>query len=167
MGYAKAYPEALGISDFTSSVVGRETARLQCVKPGWWHPENSCPAGSPRAPGNPAQSPLSPGQGDCTYASCDCAEFYKQALFLAIGAAPEDGINNPHMWFSPYMPTNKVDAMNMFSTEFKQMIANPRYSQLTRPISGNYTRTPTLNAGVYLGTFGTTISIFFWIFHEI
>ena len=146
MGYAKAHPKALGMSDFTSSVVGRETARLQCVKPGWWHPENTCPANSPRTPGDPAASPLGPGDGDCTDPDCDIAEFYKQALFLMIGASPRDNPKNAYMWFSDYMPQTQAGAKGMLSAEFKQMIADPRYHQLTAPITGVYTNTKPFGA---------------------
>lgn len=117
LGYAMVYPTKFGMEDHTSSVVARETARLQCVSPGWWHEENKCPADSPRSAGkikleklilhikqsqnnmfsiifyshfcfsfgkgNPAPSPLSASQnGDCSYASCDIAEFYKMALYI-------------------------------------------------------------------------------------
>ena len=141
-GFAKVYPEYLGLDDFTSSVACREAARLQCVSPGWWHPENECPVDSPRDPGNPARSPLEPGDGDCTDASCDCAEFYKQALFLAVGASQFDDTNNDdaNMWLSDYMPTTQKEALEMLSTEFKEMITNPSLHQLSAPISGEYDR---------------------------
>ena len=46
-------------------------------------------------------------------------------MFLTIGSTPEDDINNPDMWFSPYMPRNKVNAMNMFSDphEWSQILS--------------------------------------------
>lgn len=58
VGYDKAYPSVFGIQDHTSSIVAQEKSSLQCVQPGWWHPENTCPSGAPFVPGNPAQSPL-------------------------------------------------------------------------------------------------------------
>lgn len=45
-------------------------ARLECLNPGWWHPENSCPD----PPGTHEEPPLS---GGCNYPSCDCVEFYQ------------------------------------------------------------------------------------------
>ena len=45
-GYANLWPETFGWNsedDYSSSSVCREVARLQCVKPGWWHPGNKCP----------------------------------------------------------------------------------------------------------------------------
>eukprot|EP00756_Hemistasia_phaeocysticola_P002903 Hpha_TRINITY_DN11954_c0_g1::TRINITY_DN11954_c0_g1_i2::g.20416::m.20416 len=143
-GFAQVYPSDLGMIDFTSSVVARETARLQCVQPGWWHPENQCPSDSPRSPGNPAPSPLSAGsQGDCTDPSCDIAEFYKQALFVAIGMSPDDDVSMPSMWFSDYMPRTKAAALSMLSADFKAMINKPSLHQLTKPITGMYGATPT------------------------
>lgn len=44
-GWADVYPDVFGLDSFTSSVIFRETARLQCIKPGWWHPENKCEMG--------------------------------------------------------------------------------------------------------------------------
>ena len=85
-GWAYAFPSVFGYDSFSSSVVCRETARLQCVKPGWHHPENKCPDGAPFPPGFPASSPLQPTEwGDCTYTSCDCFEFYRQAAILYMG----------------------------------------------------------------------------------
>ena len=61
----------LTASDFSSTVCA-ETARLQCVSPGWVHPENKCPDGDEeRAPGDPAPSPV---RGGCNEPSCDCNE---------------------------------------------------------------------------------------------
>jgi len=137
-GYAVVYPEELGMSDFTSSVVGRETARLQCVKPGYFHPENVCPSDSPREPGNPASSPLRPGDGDCTYPDCDIAEFYKMALFLAIGMGEKNDPSGPMVWVSDYMPERKSEVLAMLSREFKDMIARPELHQLRSPITGEY-----------------------------
>ena len=42
-GWANVWPDEFGISDYTSSTVCKETAALQCVQPGWWHPNNKCP----------------------------------------------------------------------------------------------------------------------------
>ena len=47
-GFAEVFPKELGVDSYTSSVIGREAARLQCVQPGYFHPENTCPSDSPR-----------------------------------------------------------------------------------------------------------------------
>jgi len=134
-GYAVVYPDELGMNDFTSSVVSRETARLQCVEPGWFHHENECPSDSPRPPGDPASSPL---EGTCNEPSCDVAEFYKMALFLAIGMGPTNDPSGPIVWTSDYMPTAQDKVLEMLSDKFKDMIANPDLHQLTAPITGEY-----------------------------
>jgi len=141
-GYAVVYPEMLGLDDFTSSIIGRETARLQCVKPGWFHPENQCPPDSPRQPGNPASLPLS---GTCASPVCDISEFYKMALFLAIGMGKKNDPNGPLVWMSDYMPGRQSDIMAMLSDEFKEMIANPTLHQLRAPITGEYNVVPALS----------------------
>lgn len=131
-GLARAYPEALGLDDFTSSVACREAARLQCVQPGWWHPENKCPNGAPFSPGNPASSPLQPGDGDCTEANCDCAEYYRQAMTLNMGWDDLD------FWYSDYMPSSKQEFEEMSSSELLSMMADPKYNQPQSPLSGVY-----------------------------
>lgn len=131
-GLAKVYPEIFGMDSFDQSVVCRETARLQCVSPGWMHPENKCPDGAPFEPGNPASSPLEPGYGDCTYPSCDCAEFYRQALTLYM-----DWDTNG-VWYSPYMPSNRNDFMNMASAELLDVLSNPIYNQPQGPLPRTY-----------------------------
>jgi len=72
-GWAKAWPDKFGDSDFTSSTMCQEMASLQCVSPGWWHEENTCPSGAPFSAGSPASSPL---PGTCNEANCDCVEFF-------------------------------------------------------------------------------------------
>jgi hypothetical protein len=37
---AKVFPEQFHEEDFTTSVMCREMAKLQCLKPGWNHMEN-------------------------------------------------------------------------------------------------------------------------------
>jgi hypothetical protein len=91
---AKVYPESIGDSDFTSSVSCREMAKLQCLKPGWWHEENVCPNGNPDPSGVAPSSPLS---GTCNDAGCDCVEFFHQAVLGLIGQEPG--------WTSSNMPT--------------------------------------------------------------
>ena len=71
-GWAQAYPEKLRVSDF-GGFHGQQMALLQCVDPGWKHPDNICPDGLSRFPGLPAALPL---QGKCSSASCDVVEFF-------------------------------------------------------------------------------------------
>jgi len=59
----------LGVENW-DSIICSEMARLECLNPGWWHPENSCPD----PPGTHEEPPLS---GGCNYPSCDCVEFYQ------------------------------------------------------------------------------------------
>jgi len=131
-GWARAYPEVLGLDDFTSSVVCREAASLQCVQPGWWHPENKCPNGAPFLPGNPAASPLQRGDGDCTESNCDCSEYYRQAMTLYTGWDDLD------FWYSDYMPSSKQEFEQMSSSELLSMMADPKYNQPQSPLSGVY-----------------------------
>ena len=49
-GWAKAFPDALGVDDHKSSILGRECARLQCKSPGWHHDENTVSLYLPRVP---------------------------------------------------------------------------------------------------------------------
>lgn len=55
---AKVFPEQIGDKDFTSSISCREMAKLQCLKPGWWHLENECPNGNPDPSGKAPSSPI-------------------------------------------------------------------------------------------------------------
>jgi len=158
IGYANAYPEAFGMDDFTSSIVGRETAQLECVKPGWWHPENQCPADSPRKPGNPANTPL--GYGGCSEPNCDVAEFYKQALFVSIGMSQYDNNSMPEMWFSKYMPQTQDEMLKMLSPEFKNMIMSSKYHQVQKPITGNYDREPLETSGAQAGALALGVIFF-------
>jgi len=126
MGWAKAYPEALGVDGSWSSILAKECKRLACVEPGWSHPENKCPAPVPRKKGNPAHTPL---EGTCSDETCDCVEFYQQALLSAVGQKPG--------WESDLMPDTRQGLLRMLSEPFKKMIANPKYNQPTRPLSYN------------------------------
>lgn len=133
-GWADVYPDIFGYRSFEHSLICRETASHQCVSPGWWHPENKCPKGAPFHPGNPASSPLSPGYGDCTEPTCDCFEFYRQAITLYMG-----WYDLP-FWYSDYMPTTKSAFQAMASQELLNMMANPKYNQPQSPLSGVYTK---------------------------
>jgi len=133
MRWAKQFPKEFGLSSYTGSIVCRETARLQCVKPGWWHPENKCPAGAPFSPGNPASSPLSCKINDCcNYPDCDCVEFYRQAITLYMA-----WYDLPH-WYSNYMPRTNADFTAMASKELLAIMADPKYHQPQRPLNGLY-----------------------------
>jgi len=66
--------------DSFDSVACKEMASMECVEPGWWHEENTCPS-SPRKAGNPASVPLS---GTCVEANCDCVEWFHQYALLNI-----------------------------------------------------------------------------------
>eukprot|EP00594_Rhizosolenia_setigera_P009205 CAMPEP_0178962456 /NCGR_PEP_ID=MMETSP0789-20121207/14377_1 /TAXON_ID=3005 /ORGANISM="Rhizosolenia setigera, Strain CCMP 1694" /LENGTH=261 /DNA_ID=CAMNT_0020646613 /DNA_START=446 /DNA_END=1231 /DNA_ORIENTATION=+ len=141
-GWDEAHPDIFGRDSFTSSVICRETASHQCTEPGWWHPENQCPDGAPFEPGNPADSPLEPGYGDCTDPSCDCDEFFRQAATLYM-----DWTDLP-FWYSDYMPSTKEGLMDMVSDEFKDMLADPQYYLPQEPVIGEYTVTePSASSG--------------------
>ena len=122
VGWGQVYPDALSVDNFTTSIACREAARLQCVSPGWHHPENDCPSGAPFTAGNAPRSPL---QGTCETADCDCTEFFHQALLMSIGQRPG--------WFGTYMPETQKEMKSMLSTEFKDMIQNPTYGLPTAP----------------------------------
>jgi len=132
--WASSFPEIFGYKNFVDSLICRETAMHQCTKPGWWHPENKCPKGAPFSPGSPASSPLKPGDGDCTSASCDCFEFYRQAATLYMGW------DDLPFWYSDYMPSKKEAFMDMATDDFLEMMANPDYFQPQAPLSAVYTR---------------------------
>lgn len=133
-GWAASFPEIFGYDNFRDSLICRETARHQCVKPGWWHEENKCPVGAPFSPGNPAPSPLESGDGDCTEPSCDCFEFYRQAATLYMGW------NDLPFWYSSYMPRSKKAFLDMASSELLTMMADPLYHQPQTALSGVYTK---------------------------
>lgn len=134
-GYAVVYPDQLGMDDYTSSVVGRETDRLQCAEPGWIHPENTCPD-TPRDPDDPRISPL---EGTCNYPSCDIAEFYKMVLFLLIGMGEDDtDPDGPYLWLSESMPGTRAEVEAILTEEFLGMVADPSLHQLRVPLTGDY-----------------------------
>lgn len=109
---AKVFPDQMHEEDFTTSIACREAARLQCLTPGWHHPENTCPNGNPDPSGTAPSSPLA--TGSCTAANCDCVEFFNQAVLGLIGQAPG--------WRSDNMPTDVAGFESMLSTEFKTMV---------------------------------------------
>jgi len=130
--WATTWPDIFGFDSFTSSIVCRETARLQCCLPGWFHPENKCPGDGSGITSCPAESPLQPGDGDCTSPDCDCAEFYRQAVTLY---ADWTELN---FWYSPNMPSGRADFIDMSSQELMDVMADPQYNQIQAPLSESY-----------------------------
>jgi hypothetical protein len=53
-------------------------------------------------------------EGTCNEPSCDCVEFFNQAVKLYRGVVPG--------WFAAEMPTTQADATAMLSTEFKAAV---------------------------------------------
>ena len=114
-GYSSAYPEQFGVTNW-SSIIARETLLAQC---NWWqHPENDCPG--------------SPGliDGDCSYPDCDVVEFYHQVLVLRSGMVPG--------WFGIGFPNSKYELETLLSDEIKNIMDNPVYHQIGRPLSFQY-----------------------------
>ena len=118
-GYSKAYPEALGMTDFTS-IACREMAAAECVH--WQHVENVCPS-----PGTHTQPPL---KGTCNTADCDCVEWYQQVVMTLAG---QDAA-----WHSPLIPRDKEDLEATLSAEFLAMYHNSKYHQLQKRLSYCY-----------------------------
>lgn len=124
------FPEQVGWTDekdFTTSVSCREMARLQCLVPGWHHPENDCPNGNPDIT---KVAPPSPLEGTCNSPDCDCVEFFNQAVLGLIGQEPA--------WRSENMPETQDEFKDMLSTTFKDMVANPKYGLPQKPFTGTY-----------------------------
>ena len=116
-------------------------ALLQCVLPGWKHPDNTCPNGPSRFPGIPAALPL---QGRCGSPNCDVVEFFYQAALLHIGMQPR--------WLSEYMPDTKRGMDLYLSDDFKKNYAHPPFHLPQEPFGGNYTANVTWTpAGVPIG----------------
>ena len=118
-----AYPNEFGQDDFQSTMCA-EMASQSCVT--WKHPENICPDGFPAA--QPAQVPL---QGTCETADCDCTEWFHQVALLHAGMEPA--------WrgFSEGFEDNMKTALGK---AFGDLMAEPRYHQLTKPLSFSYER---------------------------
>ena len=126
-GYAVVKPAQFGVDDF-SSVVCTEMSRVACAKPGWHHQENKCPGtvgpndeGSYTYPAGftgyrvaGAAGLNLPLQGTCSEPSCDCVEFFNQAIKTYRGIQPG--------WFGAEMPTSQSSAANMLSAEFKNAV---------------------------------------------
>ena len=133
-GWAEVWPEIFGYADDFSSTVCEEMARLQCVAPGWHHPENECPGNdNERSPGDPAPTPL---DGTCEDPSCDCNEFHRQAALLVSGQMTSAVAD---LWLAEHMPATKEAAEAMLSAEYLAVLADARYAQPRAPIIGAYT----------------------------
>ena len=120
-----AYPNEFGQDDFQSTMCA-EMASQSCVT--WKHPENICPDGFPAA--QPAQVPL---QGTCETADCDCTEWFHQVALLHAGMEPA--------WrgFSEGFEDNMKTALGK---AFGDLMADPKYHQLTKPLSFSYETKP-------------------------
>ena len=120
-----AYPNEFGQDDFQSTMCA-EMASQSCVT--WKHPENICPDGFPAA--QPAQVPL---QGTCETADCDCTEWFHQVALLHAGMEPA--------WrgFSEGFKDNMKTALG---EAFGDLMADPKYHQLTKPLSFSYETKP-------------------------
>jgi hypothetical protein len=117
-GYGIVYPAQFGSNDWTS-VIAKETQRAQCD---WWqHPENDCP-------GSPATS-----EGDCSGPSCDVLEFYQQVATLRAGMQPG--------WFGIGFPKTKEELETLLSQEIKDVMDDPKYHQINRPLTFDYYQT--------------------------
>jgi hypothetical protein len=133
-GWAEVWPDVFGFADDFSSTVCEEMARLQCVAPGWHHPNNECPGNDDeRSPGDPAPTPL---DGSCEEPDCDCSEFHRQAALLVSGQMTSAV---PAPWLADHMPATKEAAEAMLSAEYLAVLADARYAQPRAPIIGAYT----------------------------
>lgn len=114
-GYSVVYPDQFGLEDWTS-VVALECKAAECI---WWqHPENDCP-------GSPAEI-----EGDCSFPSCNVAEFYQQVVTLRAGMTPG--------WFGIGFPENKEKLEELLSQELKDIIDDPQYHQIKQPLTFKY-----------------------------
>eukprot|EP00543_Licmophora_paradoxa_P016641 CAMPEP_0202466194 /NCGR_PEP_ID=MMETSP1360-20130828/67939_1 /ASSEMBLY_ACC=CAM_ASM_000848 /TAXON_ID=515479 /ORGANISM="Licmophora paradoxa, Strain CCMP2313" /LENGTH=539 /DNA_ID=CAMNT_0049090235 /DNA_START=434 /DNA_END=2050 /DNA_ORIENTATION=- len=142
-GWSTAYPSIFGVhfETFQESLVCRETARLQCVSPGYSHPENQCPNGAPFPPGSPATSPLPCAAGweeCCNEPFCDCAEFFHLAIMVALGGSRADDPSTLGLSVYPHFPSTKAAVLQILSDEFKAAYQNPIYKFITKAPRGEY-----------------------------
>jgi hypothetical protein len=114
-GYSVVYPGEFGLEDWTS-LVAQETLSAACI---WWqHPENDCPD-------NPGTI-----DGDCSFPSCDVAEFYQQVVTLRAGMIPG--------WFGIGFPETKEELETRLSQEMKDLMDDPQYHQISEPLTFDY-----------------------------
>lgn len=93
IGLVNIKSSLLKVTDYTSSELGKETARLQYTVPGWLNILNfpGYPTEQPKY-GDPAYpSPLKKGM--CIDAMCDCSAFMKNVLLNYWGL--KGGFNSP------------------------------------------------------------------------
>lgn len=114
-GFSEAYPDIFGVNDW-DSIIAQETLRAQCDF--WQHPENDCPD-------SPADHP-----GDCRDPSCDVVEFYQQVVILRSGMKPG--------WYGIGFPQDREELESKLGTPIRSVIDDPRYHQLTKPLTFRY-----------------------------
>jgi hypothetical protein len=104
------------------------------MKPGWWHEENECPNGNPDKSGSAPESPL---KGGCNDPSCDCVEFFQQAVMYFVGTRP--GWESPNFPLTePYdFDETRKNVMKMLSNSFKLMLTEDNGIP-QNPINGEY-----------------------------
>ena len=114
-GYSTVYPEIFGVEDW-SSIIALETKLAACD---WWqHPENDCDD-------RPATY-----LGDCSEPNCDITEFYHQVLITMAGMKPA--------WLGIGFPNNYEELEKKLSKEFKDVLSNPIYHQINKPLKYTY-----------------------------
>jgi len=114
-GYSTVYPDIFGVEDW-SSIVARETKTAACD---WWqHPENDCEE-------RPAEY-----EGDCSGSTCDVVEFYHQVLITMAGMKPG--------WLGIGFPNNYEVLEKKLSKEMKDILRNPTYNQINKPLKYTY-----------------------------
>ncbi len=115
LGYSTVYPDVFGVEDWTS-IVSIETKSAACD---WWqHPENDCED-------RPAEY-----DGDCSGPSCDVVEFYHQVLITMAGMNPA--------WLGIGFPNTYEELDKKLSKEFKDVLRNPIYHQINKPLNYTY-----------------------------
>ena len=115
LGYSTVYPDVFGVEDW-NSIVAIEAKSAACD---WWqHPENDCED-------RPAEY-----DGDCSGPSCDVVEFYHQVLITMAGMNPA--------WLGIGFPNNYEELEKKLSKEMKDVLRNPIYHQINRPLNYTY-----------------------------
>ena len=142
IGYSRAHPAALGMTDFTSSIACREMAAAECVY--WHHPENECPN-----PGTHTPPPLEPATGTdgCNDAGCDCVEWIHQTVFILAN-------QTPGLYGGGLQPTTRDALLPTLSSDFTEMLDDPAYHQISAPLPYSYSPAalPTIEASIHRGT---------------
>jgi len=139
------------------SLVCKEVALHQCVKPGWAHRENKCPCDDhERKPGDPAPSPL---HGTCNADNCDCVEFHRTAGLTYAGQYdPDTCFYDSSQVDKGSMPTTKATISEMLSDEYKAILDDPKYAQPRKPLSDIYKPSSTPAAASFAAADGGVAS---------